>query len=700
MERPSDDLVQENNRLRSRLQECEDTLRAIQLGQVDAIVVTSPTEEQVYTLSTADRIYRTIIEEMNEAAATLSADGLVLFCNAALAGLLRTDPEKIVGSSIRKVVPPDETDQFEAMLRKGAQEGVRGEISLLASGGNRVPVFLSLKRLENTEPPILSFLATDLTEQKRNESIVAAAKLSNTILQNVSEAVLVCDNNGNVIHASRISTELIGEYPLYRHFDSLFDGLHRVRIPRARNDQISFQNLSGLGRQRVEATCRRNDGRKLNLLLSAAPLYVEDTRRVGLVVTMVDITERKSMEQDIVQARDELEQSNRELETRVRERTIELESANKAKDEFLANMSHEIRTPMSGVFGMTEVLLQQDLSPEVRNDLEMIRGSADSILTLLNDLFDLSRIEQGRFDLYPSEFELEKMVHHAIGPFRALARDKGIDLSIEMDRDLPEEVICDSDRLGQVIKNLVSNALKFTENGFVRIEVRSGEQDEDTIGLTFRISDSGIGIPEEKQKEIFKPFTQLDPSFSKRFSGMGLGLPISRKLVELMGGEIHVQSKEQEGSTFTFSIDCGKVTQGGVSREPVLSLSDLPPMNILLAEDNQVNRMFMRRALSSAGHKVIEAQNGREALEKLSDLKVDIILMDIQMPEMDGVEASRVIRENGIAPKSPIIALTAYAMKGDREKFLSKGMDGYVTKPVDFGELAKEISKACALSGS
>jgi CheY-like chemotaxis protein len=246
---------------------------------------------------------------------------------------------------------------------------------------------------------------------------------------------------------------------------------------------------------------------------------------------------------------------------------------------------------------------------------------------------------------------------------------------------------------------LISNAIKFTEQGFVRVHIQAEENDEDTLRLNFTVADSGMGIPRDKQKDVFSAFTQLDPSYSKKFAGMGLGLAISKSLVEGMGGEISVESTKGKGSTFRFYVTCGIVTEEQESTVPSITLHYLRPMTILIVEDNEVNRLFLRRALVTAGHKVGEAENGRHALAKLDDSHFDLVLMDIQMPEMDGVEATRRIRSgNHGRADIPIIALTAYAMKGDREKFLVEGMDGYMTKPVDFGELAKTIAEVSGVS--
>jgi PAS domain S-box-containing protein len=309
------DLLKEIERLGDRLRESEETLQAIRRGDVDAIIVADGAGEQVYTLQTAERIYRTIIEEMNEGAATLSEDGTLLFCNSAFARLVGVHPDWLVGTSIREVVPPEERELFEAMIRKSLREGVRGETTLLASG-QAVPVFLSIKAIEGTSPPILSLLATDLREQKRNESILAEGQLSAAILENVGEAVIVFDAQGRVTHASRIATDLCGEFPRHKHFESLCD-LRLQERAAGESPSLRFSDLWTGHLRHAEAKCRRTDGQELDFLLSSAPLFDKEKNRIGLVLTMVDITPRKSIEQDLLRVKGQLEGANQELENRV-----------------------------------------------------------------------------------------------------------------------------------------------------------------------------------------------------------------------------------------------------------------------------------------------------------------------------------------------------------------------------------------------
>jgi two-component system, sensor histidine kinase len=430
-----------------------------------------------------------------------------------------------------------------------------------------------------------------------------------------------------------------------------------------------------------------------DILLSKVKVFLElDSNRRELLRQKAEL-ESLSLERD--QLNRKLLEEKKLLKQRVEERTVELKQALRAKDEFLANMSHEIRTPMAGVLGMTELLLDRDLSEPLCTDLELIRSSAETCLHLLNDLLDLSRIEQGKLTLIKRPFQVEEMVKRHVRLFEAQATGRGIDFQLSVDSDAPEFVVCDPDRLGQVLKNLLSNALKFTEAGTIHLEVHSEKTPDQQNRLRFSVTDTGIGIPEDKLDEVFQSFIQLDPSYSKKFSGAGLGLAISKRLVALMGGEISAKSDVGKGTIFSFTVTCDEVE----SSEPVNmalspTISGFSSLSILLAEDNAVNRTFLRRALTTAGHEVVEVENGRLALERLREKRFDLVLMDIQMPEMDGIEAMQRIRSGGHGRSDiPIIALTAYAMKGDREKFLQSGMDGYVTKPVDFAALTRAMEE-------
>jgi PAS domain S-box-containing protein len=398
-----------------------------------------------------------------------------------------------------------------------------------------------------------------------------------------------------------------------------------------------------------------------------------------------DLIERK-------RAEDALHKLTNELEDRVRQRTSEMEKANRCKDEFLANMSHEIRTPLSGILGMTELSLQLEPSGELQENLEMIRSSALSLNAIVDDLLDFSAIEAGSYRIQQMEFRLGEELRSLTGGYEEKARAKGLSFTWRIEAEVPERVVTDPARVRQILVNLINNAMKFTLAGGVELTVRRLDPDH----LAFSVSDTGIGIPEQRIGDIFQSFTQLDATITKRFGGTGLGLAISRRLAELMGGTIDVESREGVGSVFTLIIPFELPGEESAEPELVHAPVAVGPLSILLAEDNPVNRLMIQKHLVQQGHTVSAVSDGKQALEELERSMFDLVLMDIQMPEMNGIEATKAIRSNGgPRPDIPIIALTAYAMKGDRERFLDSGMNGYVTKPVDFGALADTIIRVC-----
>ena len=373
------------------------------------------------------------------------------------------------------------------------------------------------------------------------------------------------------------------------------------------------------------------------------------------------------------------------------------ESANRAKSEFLAHMSHEVRTPLNGICGMTALLLDSPLGAEQRSYLGMMKQSADSLLTIINDILDLAKIESGKFILDSCRFPLRDVLDRAVAPLAFGARRKGLEFECRVAADTPDPLEGDPVRLRQILVNLVGNALKFTNAGFIRVEVAVESRAAARVRLRFSVSDSGIGVPPERLATIFDPFEQADSSISRSFGGTGLGLTICARLASLMGGRIWAESSPGEGSAFHFTAAFQVAASAVEPEEPPDSpAAESRSLRILVAEDNAINQKLVCTLLEKRGHVVAVARNGREALEAVQSVGFDLVLMDVQMPEVDGIEATRRIRswEGSAGHRTMIAAMTAHAMVEDRERCLDAGMDSYVTKPLQIAQLAAVLRQA------
>ncbi len=411
----------------------------------------------------------------------------------------------------------------------------------------------------------------------------------------------------------------------------------------------------------------------------------------------------RSSERNLRRKQAELQIINKEFQ-RAKENA---EAATRSKSIFLANMSHEIRTPMNGIIGMIDILKHTDLKFKQQEHLNIINTSANNLMTIINDILDFSKIEAGQIEMENINFDIRFQIEEIIKLLTLKTKEKKLNLFTKIDKNIPKILNGDTVRLKQIIINLTNNAIKFTEKGSINIDVLLREENNKKVKLLFVVTDTGIGISKDGLKKLFRSFSQTDASTTRKYGGTGLGLTISKKLAELMGGEIGVESEIEKGSKFWFTtvFNIGKKEKKIFKKTKIINISG-KKLNILLAEDNPINQRVAIFNLKRLGHITDIAENGKIAIEKFQKKSYDLILMDIQMPELDGMEATKKIREiekKSKIKKNPIsiVAMTANALKGDKENFLSKGMDNYISKPFkpkELADLLNEISKKLILS--
>jgi two-component system sensor histidine kinase/response regulator len=749
-----------------------------------------------------------------------------VYANPAVCTMLGYTEEELVHLRVSDLPPPQDLERMvaEFMAQVRGEKTLAPALPCLRKDGTTIYADIKSSLVVVDGKDCIVGFFTDITARKQaEEALQKADEMVRAVIQASPVAILTLDPDGIVRMWNPSAEQMLGwsEHEVLGRSLPIVPEENQEEVKVLRERAMRGESISGMELRR-----KKKDGSWIDLSLCTAVLRDASGQTVGLLEILTDVTEKKRAAQAVQQAKEAAE------------------AASRAKSEFLANMSHEIRTPMNGIIGMTDLALDTDLNAEQREYLQMVKSSSDSLLTVINDVLDFSKIEAGKLELDPIEFNLRDSLEQTVRTLALRAHQSGLELTCEVRPGVPERIIGDPTRLRQIIINLVGNAIKFTSQGEVSLRVDLDSHLEDAVRLHFEVLDTGIGIAQEEQKAIFAAFTQADGSNSRKYGGTGLGLTISKQLVEMMRGHIWVESQVGQGSVFHFSVpfplaktvtppqptdsitlagipvlvvddnatnrrilddmlsrwrmkptlasgghaaldllkkardnnepfplvltdahmaemdgftladrirqdaklagatimmltsggqrgDAARCRELGVAayltkpirqaelREAILTVFGAKPhahqesglvtrhslrerrrgLRVLLAEDNAVNQQLAVRLLEKRGHTVVKAPNGRLALEELgkSDFAgYDVVLMDIQMPEMGGYEATAAIREREKATGDhlPIVAMTAHAMKGDRERCLASGMDGYVSKPLQVEDFFAAIEAA------
>ncbi|MBD3232540.1 MAG: PAS domain S-box protein [candidate division Zixibacteria bacterium] len=810
------------------------------------------------SLKESEERFRNVSNSANDAIIILRRDGTISFWNKAAEKIFGYSSSEASGKKVLNVLPTESNyEDYKELLNEFNRnsdiksDGKTIELAATRSNGDEFPIELSMSSVKLQKEWHIVGIIRDISERKKaEEELRATNELNQRILATAATAVFTVDTESRITSINEAfksmtgydEEDLIGKTCAYLKDEDCDEVCHLFKIKSPKRIVKAQRKI------------KAKDGRSLTILKNGDTLRDETGKVVGGIESFVDVTDLIEARESAEKAKRELEAINRQLEETIKhanQMAVAAEAANKAKSEFLANMSHEIRTPMNGIIGMTELALETELNEEQHDYLTTVKNSAESLLTIINDILDFSKVEAGLLELEEIEFSLRETVESTLDTLTLKAHEKGLELVNYIHPLVPDRITGDPTRLRQIMLNLIGNAIKFTDEGEIVFRVELESDPENGLCFHFSVSDTGIGIPDDRKQDIFKSFTQADGSTTRKFGGTGLGTTISKKLVELMGGEIWLESPNDPnrkiggpGTTFHFriafkcdpgdrglrsssppeltglktlviddnetnrkllrtllenwgldahTVDNGKdglaqlktaattdrpfelllldvlmpsmdgfmvveriradkdlahlriiiltsagkfdqaknrkdlsvnsilmkpikqsmlfdmivntVTEDHNQKEakPELTKESSTPdksLNIILAEDNRINQKIAVHLLEKQQHSVTVVENGKEVLELLGTGKFDLILMDVQMPVMNGLEASKQIRteEKNTSYHIPIVAMTAHALKGDRERCLEAGMDEYLSKPIKAAELQRVIAKVMGSS--
>lgn len=625
-----------------------------------------------------------------DAVAVIGFDQQILEVNTAFAALTGYASDELKSLGFDHIIHPGEAlihENWFMELCDGKYRVSRTERRILKKDGTQAQLELLGASLPSRQSVVVT--AVDNSQLRENQF---------KLVRNRENLLALVENTGEAIFSVDALSRITVVNNRYRE-------LFRSRYGKTLEEGMSFEEqLEGEDRKTWKERFRKVlqghtetyreeiyelDGSRLVMEVLLYPVRDEDGLITGITCAGRDITARIRQEEELKQAKEKAEQATR------------------AKSEFLAVMSHEIRTPLNGLIGISELMNSTRLDPQQKEYLDIIRLSGEALLQVISDILDFSKLEANKMQLEYVPFHLRDAVQETLTILSGRAAEKGLLLQQDISAEVPETVIGDKARLRQILMNLVGNALKFTEKGSVSVQVRLVEKNLAELVLEFSVKDTGVGIAPDQAEKLFSAFTQADPSTYRKYGGTGLGLTICKTLVDLMGGSIRVESKPGEGSTFFFTIHVMETSEAPVGvPAPVVTppaeglgahqsrLAEDCPVNILLAEDNDINRLLAGKLFERLGYQVLTVANGKEAFDRLRQEQFDLVFMDVQMPEWDGLEATRQIRQTELAGQQPvIIAMTAFAGQDDKEACREAGMDDYISKPIMLEEIEAMIRK-------
>ena len=657
---------------------------------------TADIEELEKAIQQADELtvrHAALFETSTDGIVVVDEFGIVEKVNPSLEAMFGYKAEELVGESVARLM----SSENAVKLAQGIQHFQIGQTSDLVgtpfesegirNGGDSFPIELAISDFTVGGKLHFTGIIRDVTTRiKSRANELSALTKFEEVVTSALDAIVVIDEKGAIVEFNPAAEQIFG----FNRSDVIGTDMGQTIVPPHHRDAhaqgMKHYLKTGEGpvlNQRIEIDAVTADGRSIMIEL-AIKEWVSESGSLFFGY-MRDITSRKAQEAELVEAKERAEVANR------------------AKANFLAMMSHEIRTPLNGVLGILTLLSESVRRPENKKLIATARRSGKSLLTIINDILDFSKLEAGKLDLEVISFHTEVLIDSVHSLVRQQANQKGLELKFNIAKDVPRVLLGDQDRIRQVLLNLVWNAVKFTDAGSIAITVEN-KGTASSPNIAFKVSDTGIGVPEDRRHELFTEFATVDPSYARKFGGTGLGLSICKALTAAMDGEIGYQNNEDKGSIFWFELPLPEGDEGSVIDDDQVDdasdvLADLEPLRLLLAEDNGTNQLVVGNMLERLGCAVDIVSNGQEAIDGILARDYDAILMDVSMPEMDGIEATKHIRGmDGTKNNVPIIALTAYALDEDRQRVLAAGMNDFVAKPISRIELARAIARQVAIS--